>query len=309
MYKESILVVYPPGGYGTFLEWCLNYFTGAIAEDTIPFTSNGSSHLFAGNALDVPVDLAHFPNSVLFTTEEYFSNKITYPVIRCHGYLNELQKQPGYTVKKYIDTIINQVPAIVLLTVPENARLLTFGNSITKTKMFALVNGTFDQRVIAEFKTQFGVLDDHDVPTWQLREMISYWHERYLTSSVVEPYQPVLDSKVINISIRDLVDNFEKTLITLFESLGLVLQRQHLIVDIKQRWLPLQQFLNSDQKCQDIITNVLAQTDYNWEPLHLHEEAYIQWQLRDLHGLDLLCYDVNTFPTNTNDLGRLLISV
>ena len=308
MYKDSILIVYPPGGYGTFMEWCLNYFTGAIAEDFLPFTPQGSSHLFAGNSLDFEDSPMGVTNIFSLTTKEYFSSNIIYPFVRCHGYLDYLQQQPGYTVKKYIDTIIDQVPNVVLLTVPENAKLLILGNFITKTKISISTTENFTQRVITEFRSQFGVADGKNVPRWQLREMISYWNERYLTASVADQYQPVLEPKVVNVSIRELVDNFEQTLTKVFDLLNLDLKRQQSIPRIEKCWLHLQKFINSDQKCQDIINNVLRRTDYHWEPLHLHEEAYVQWQLRDLHGLDLLCYNLDTFPTSVAELCQKLIN-
>jgi hypothetical protein len=299
MYKDTILIVYPVGGYGTFIEWCLNYFTGVLPLDSVPFTLTGSSHRFPGNFLDLDTT----------TTEEYFLNNPAHPFVRTHGYLKNLSLVPGYTVKQYTDTVLDQVKKVVLLTASADARLLILYNSITKPKIGNLKIGTFEQRVIQEFQVQFGLQPGQDIPIWQLREMISYWQERHLDHGIVDVYKPVQDPKIINVSIRDLVDTFEKTIVQLIQDLGLELQREDQLSTINQLWAPLQKFQGSDQHCQNIINSVLNNTDYHWATLTIYEEAFIQHQLRDLHRLDLLCYNLDTFPTNATNLRKILINV
>jgi hypothetical protein len=307
--KDTILIVYPPGGYGTFVEWCLTYFSSEISTITLPFTTNGSSHLFAGNPLDFFVDQKNFPNFVSMTTEEYFSSNINYAFARTHGQLDILGELPGYNIKSYIDHVRHNVKKIVLLTVPENAQLLVLGNSITKTKMATKRLGDFSSRVVKEFKDQFQVSDTTNVPAWQLREMISYWHERRLTELHANRYTEITDSKIINISIRDLVDNFEHTIVYLFNALSIPIHNVNQLLSIRQHWLSLQKFIDSDEVCQQIINSVLDGTELSWRPLHIIEQAFVQWQLRDLHQLDMLCYNLDEFPLTTSGLKKVLINV
>ena len=307
--KDTILVVYPPGGYGTFVEWCLTHFSSGMSTISLPFTNNGSSHLFAGNSLDFFADQTNLPNFVTKTVEEYFSSNINYPFARTHGHFGTLGELPGYNIKSYTDRVRHNVKKIVLLTVPKSAQLLVLGNSITKNTLDTKRSGDFYSRVVNEFKDQFQVNDTNNVPSWQLREMISYWHERRLTELYVNRYTEITDSKIINISIRDLVDNFEHTIVYLCDALSIPIHDANHLSVIRQNWLSLQKFTDSDKVCQQIINSVLDHTEYSWRPLHIFEEAFVQWQLRDLHHQDMLCYNLDKFPSSTRDLKQVLINV
>ena len=47
----NVSILFPGGCYGTFIEWCLNYFSDPNFDQTLPFTETGSSHKFLGNHL------------------------------------------------------------------------------------------------------------------------------------------------------------------------------------------------------------------------------------------------------------------
>ena len=49
--KLNTIVYYHAGAYGTFLEWCLNYFSDESLSEELPFTKKGNSHKFDGNLL------------------------------------------------------------------------------------------------------------------------------------------------------------------------------------------------------------------------------------------------------------------
>jgi hypothetical protein len=301
-HNNTVLLVYPPGGYGTFVEWLLTYFSGKLLDSSLPFTSNGSSHRFIGNQLDFYIEKEKFSNYTPITTEEYLSREIVYPFARTHGQIADL----AYDIKSYINSVIHAVDKIVLLTVPKDARLLVLGNSITKCR---ITYKGFANQVVNEFKDQFQVTNTVNVPHWQLREMMSYWHERRLDELHFNRYSEINDSKIINISIKNLVNNFEDTVIYLCNNLDIPVYDVDQLSTIRQHWLPLQKFVDSDKVCQEIINSVLDDTEYHWRPLHIIEEAFVQWQLRDLHHMDLLCYNLNEFPLSTRDLKKVLINV
>jgi hypothetical protein len=66
-----------------------------------------------------------------------------------------------------------------------------------------------------------------------------------------------------------------------------------------------------DAIVNDIVNSVIDNTIMHWEHLNLTlvDESWIQMILRDSHGLDLQCYNLNAFPKNTSDLKKLLINV
>lgn len=307
-YKDTVVIVYPVGGYGTFIEWCLMYFSGLLPDHSLPFTDAGSSHLYSGHFLDAGIESKKFPKFKSIPAEEYLSGDDVYPYVRTHGSLRELTTNPNYTAKSYINKLYQYVSKFVLVNVPLQARLMVLGNEITKPKVALSVQGTFYENVISEFKDQFGVEDSSNVPKWQLREMISYWQERRL-SIPVDVYTPIDDPKVVNVCVRDLVDNFESTLHQLAVKLDIQLKHTDRIQDIKQKWLSLQRFTNSDQISNQIIDSVVNNKEHRWGELNLIEEAFVQWQLRDFHKLDLLCYGLDQFPTTSSDLRQVLVPI
>jgi hypothetical protein len=183
---------------------------------------------------------------------------------------------------------------------------MILNNATSKVKNYSmpmLVNLVTDM-----FQDQFRA--DMPVPRWQLREMFSYWFN-CSTQLRLQAYAPFDHPQVINISIRELVDNFNHTLIFMFEQLGLEMPRAELINSIYKIWIGLQKHTKIDYLLTKIIDSTVNNIDFDWseQPLQLHEEGYVQWQLRDLHNIDLLCYNLDVFPTNSAELRKLLIDV
>lgn len=317
-YKDSVLIVYPPGGYGTFLEWALMYFSGLLSDDSLPFMDNGSSHLYAGRFLESNrkvlekltelKKLGRFNYFNPIVIEDYFLGVDTYPYVRTHGTLEKLNTDPNFTCKDFVAELFDCVSKIIVINVKSSSLLLILGNQTTKTKASDALNGTFYQNVAKEFAGQFGVDSTDNIPTWQLREMISYWHGRRL-SLPIDVYQPILDEKCINIDVRDLVNDFASVLHNLADKLKIKLVNTDRLEEIVSKWLSLQKFVHSDQICHDIICNTLQNIHYHWQDLHMIEQAFIQWQLRDFHQLDLLCFELDQFPTNTTDLRKVLVPI
>lgn len=79
--------------------------------------------------------------------------------------------------------------------------------------------------------------------------------------------------------------------------------------EIYEQWLAIQKHKDTDKIVQSIVNSTVNGIDYAWAPLNIVNEAVVQMQLRDLHSLDLKCYNLDVFPTNTKDLKELLINV
>jgi hypothetical protein len=111
--------------------------------------------------------------------------------------------------------------------------------------------------------------------------------------------------------LPDLVCDLKTALDKLFNTVGLQWSHPHSedIGAVTERWLSLQRHLNKDTVCQSIVDGIINSTHYDWadQKLTMYDEAFVQWTLRDLHGLAMRCYNVNVFPTNTTDLRNLLI--
>jgi len=299
--KRTTLIIYPPGGYGRFVEWCLGYFSGAIPLDHLPFNANGNSH--NNQAYNRILD---WPGKTP-TVFEYIDSQDDHEFAITHGLLVDQKHQPDYSVEThYVQQIRDCFSQIVLMNPGMDSWLLVLENSLTKMPETSYEK--FYADVTEEFREQFGCVGAPE--PWQLREMISYWFgRRYRYFNKI--WAPIWDPAVINVSIHDLVHDFRRSLLRLFDRLGLVMRRMDHIQRIEDIWLPLQVFRDRDQLCQDIVNAVVRQQDLDWSThrLNLCEEAFVCWQLRDLHKLDLLCYNLNVFPTNVQSLREKLINV
>lgn len=286
--------MYPTGGYGTFLDWCINWFSGSIDIDVLPFNNKtGSAHLWKGNAANDVI--LHSP----LTIKEYLRDNSKFFSLRTHCNGSRWAEQ-----KELIESYRLNFRKVILINNNQQLHLLTLHNTLTKSGA-----SSYDlnvQEVINMFKGRF---DAHDpIPIWQLREMMSYWHGWY-HCYLRDMFQPIDNTNIININFGDLLHNFEDSLTKLFEELELVMVREQHLPEIKAKWLALQTFINRDRDCNDIISAVTSSclVDISKYNLHLLDEAFIQWQLRDRHGLDLLCTDLNEFPRTTQDLASKLI--
>lgn len=293
--KNTTLIMYPPGGYGTFLHWSLFYFTGNLTDDSLPFLPNGSSHLFKEHLFD-----GKFFNSP--TIETYLSSDMYTPFVRTHGTL--YSEQNSYN--EYISKVIDYFDNVILLVPSEHDRLLLLYNRLTKISVFNM-DILFSQ-VKDKFSKQFNA-DPNSIPVWQMREMLSYWFEHWVHREKL--YQDVIDhDKIIRVPIRRLVDDFETTFTSLVDLLGLQLVNGNRLKDVKDQWLVLQKYTGTDAVCENIVKSVTNNQDFDWKcsDLGIIEEAYVQFKLRTLYNLDLLCYNLNIFPSSATELQKLLIN-
>lgn len=276
------------GAYGTFLEWCLHYFSGRLHEDDLPFKSNGSSHKFKGFPLD-------FPGYI--TSKDYFLSSLTSDTARSHGLsFSKISK----TVKTYIDTYKNYVRFLINIVADQDYRLLVLHNSLTK------LSNEGANSIVQSFNKIANVSDFDDI--WIRREKMSF-HLSYIHT--FWDYNENQNTNQLNITVSDLLNNFKETLILIFDKLNLEFDSTRLAkIDwVIQEWVSLQTYKHRDKLCRDIVEYTVNNVDFDWskENLTIYDEAYIQMRLRTLHNTGLRCYNVNEFPTNSSDLRKILI--
>lgn len=292
--KNTILLIYPPGGYGTFLDWCINWFSGHISEHQLPFLADGSSHGYRGAAAD---ELGSHK-----TLDWYLRQPQEHLVIRTHMPVNkwsDKHQQPAlikfYAEKFHHTVMIDSDTQYHLLTLHNMCSKIpdcTYQHKITKIKQ--------------RFCKQFNAVEP--VPRWQLREMISFWHEDY-RCWLQDFHQPLQISNGINVTLGSLLQDLEGTIVDLFNSLGLPLLRINRLPEIKNQWLSMQAFQNRDEICRSVVSAVVhdRQLEFGQHNLHLFDEAYIQFLLRQDHGVDLQCQELDVFPRSASTLRKIAI--
>ena len=76
---------------------------------------------------------------------------------------------------------------------------------------------------------------------------------------------------------------------------------------VHNKMLLLQQNLDSDDICNNIINNFINNEDYPFDNLSIIDEAWIQCELRNI-GIEIQCNNLNVFPNTVADLKKITYS-
>ena len=290
--RSTVPIIFNGGTYGTFVEWCLNYFSGESVV-TFPFTQSGSSHGFAGHHL---MDI-HGWRSYL-QSEQYFK------FVRLHPKIHETDD-----IEKNIIEISNSVDTAIVLYSSIESLLLNLNNKFDKI----WDSGWLEHNKSFFFKNleSWGVKSFDQIEPWEIREFLSFFivkqHEAESGASII---QNLSSHNIVKVEVRTLVDQFESTIKKLLKASNLPCVRND-FDEIYIKWIAKQKHVNKDFVVERIINSVLNESYYDWseDNLTMIDESIIQMRLRDLHYLEIKCYNLNVFPTNTNNLRKLLINV
>lgn len=289
-------IVYTGGTYGTYLEWCLRSLT-TVAPLFSPFNKNGNSHKFNGKHL---IDIEGW--------KKFKSSTESAPFVRFHP-----RSANGYTLSKNLDYICGTTDSVIHLYPDKEHVLLILNNIITKVWTDWWSAQTTKDLDIDKIYQSWSIdpgTPFTEIPRWVRREFLSF----YLLPSwfdELEWFQPDRWSnpKACVITTKDLLFDFEKSLNKIQKHCNLNFVRP--IADLlpyHQENLNSQDHLTQDQLCADIINSIITKTDFNWEPLPLGSEFWLQWRLRNL-GYELRCHGLDIFPTNSLHLKELLYPV
>lgn len=289
---KSFLIIYTSGAYGTFLDWCINYFSGIIDNDDLPFQNSGNAHNWRGCATDDVTKIKH-------ETIDWWLSRVPVPlVLRTHN------NADMYDQNTFLQKYALRFDRVILLHNHVDCHLLVIQNTLSKIK--SLDRHHWLESIENRFRSKFGA--DTCVPRWQLREMLSYWHEEW-HCFMTDLYQPSDHENVININPRNLLSDFEGTLINLFTDLDIAIQRRDKLSSVRDRWLDLQKFKDIDYECHRIVQAVVNNQNLSTAACDndVLNEAFVLYQLRVHHGLDFACTGMDDFPANTYQLRKYLI--
>lgn len=290
--RSTVPIIFNAGGYGTFVEWCLNYFSGESVVAS-PFNQSGSSHGFAGHHL---MDINGWRSYL--QSDQYFK------LARLHPKIQETDD-----IEKNIIEMSSSVDTAIVLYSSAESLLLNLNNKFDKlwdhgwlehNKSFFLKN-----------LEKWGAKSLDKMEPWEIREFLSFFivkqHEAESGASII---QNLKSDNIVKIEVRALVGQFESTIKKLLKASNLPCVRDD-FDEVYLKWVATQKHVNKDFIVERIINSVLNESYYDWleDDLTIVDESIIQMRLRDLHHLEIKCYNLNVFPTNTNDLRKLLINV
>lgn len=290
--KQTVPILFAGGAYGTFLEWCLNYFSGAI-EDQLPFESSGSSHGYHG------VHIGHING-----WRDYLAADVFYPVVRLH-----IKTAKEESAQANLDEIVGFADRSIVLYANEDTIVLNLNNRFEKISDHGWLKT--NEHLFADNLLGWGNQRVEQLARWQLREFLSmYIWKQHLDETGLDTILAYNNPKLLKIDIKNLFTDFALTIQQALDHSGLPTARNN-FEEVYCVWVSSQLHKNKDLLVASIVNSVINNNFMDWsgDNLTIVDESIVQMRLRDLHNLELKCYNLNVFPTNTQQLGELLIHV
>jgi len=317
--KSHTSIYYHAGAYGTFIEWCLNYFSNKNFNDKLPFTSTGSAHKFNGNLIlsetmynGMKLNPCKFFRTHPGCTNEQNYNLLNTPTspIDCYRTeLNYLQEISKNVIVLYFnhDNILwgtnNVIKSFSKITP-------TLENYFKHNQYFRYTQGSCSslrERIVLDLEMansshykQWNRNSWQDMQNWELREFLSLyvegqWLDLYYSLETIQKEFP----HVVFIEIGCLRDDFVNTITELFQKINLSLEK-HNLDEIFSAWSDTQTFAHRDTEVNNIVEAIFNKKDLEWGEISIIDEAVIQKKLRD-NNLHIKCFGLNIFPRSVKE--------
>jgi hypothetical protein len=307
--ENKICIIYPPGGYGTFIEWIINYLCDAKFSTNMPFTKVGNSHGAVGHLNFV----------------ERFSDLSIKQYTTCRLHPIRWNYEKNQTLND-IDNFVNpNFDKVIYVDVTDESLAWLCNNVETKVDLNSGTPGTYIDRVIKDASIderqqveqalkQYGASDIFNIEPWILRDFYSGLlpsmhldNLRELTGETKLKYPNWLFIDMIELKkefiscILKIIEYCEGTLIP---------ERTDKLESIKNEWTKNQKFIDRDTLIDKIINSILNNTEYDWSDsnLTLVDESLIINILRK-HNLEVKSFNLNKFPTSVKDILTYIIPI
>lgn len=299
--KNTLIIAYAGGVYGTYLEWALNclMLTDPIQD---PFTAVGNSH-----KSKLGKNLCVFENF-----QKYLESKDEFATARLHP---KTTKETN--LKDNLEFLVNHTSHVILLYPDREHELMCLCNYMTKVYSQDLdsYDGAMSYINSEDIYQGYNIAPETDLstlPVWIHREHMSFnffnfWRDQ------LEWYFPDKwnNSQAMVITTKELFEDFASVLARIENFWGVKYLRA--ITDMlpwHSKMIGLQANLGKDQLCADIIQATIDSSTKNFDfgELCLTSQAWIQHQLR-FRGYEIRCHDLDTFPHNTKQLQDLIYKV
>ena len=311
----------------TFLDWSIQYLSGQTTFVTIkfgkislvdnPLVSVGKTYNAHGHWRNHPHGVKELRDAIEVLKSAGPSELLSvYPAQRIFGELaKDLETTHSLTVNDqqivdfneiWQECNLQNIPIIFVnltsdplyLSVPrqENKGFLTTSSSSIEDQKNDRLNYSFGEKF------------DDTTPIWDKRELIA------LSSRPLDtPIESRLDLTIPHfyIDAKELWFNGEETVYSILKFLNLKLDQSRLAnwLTVYRTWQKAQAKIlkfswNIDHICEAIVNNY--KYDLSEYDLDLWDEAVIQHIMIYRYGLNFRCWQLEKFPTNTQDLYNLL---
>ena len=289
----NICIAFNAGSYGTFIEWCLNYFTERNFPQELLFTESGSSHMFIGNVL---YDIDYLKKFIIDPT----SNKEA--IYRLHPKIHENEN-----IIDNMQFITNTFKKTIFIHPTEYSIIWNINNKFDKIYTNGWLSHIKDH--ISKNLLGWGGKNLDEISIWELREFLSlYICQQHTSESGIDVLDDLKkNEKVLFVSIDELRDSFKETLTNIINHCELNFINKEKIDLVYQGWVSCQYHKDKDLIVSNIVNAVLNDINFSWDnvKLTLIDEAFVQMRLRK-HNINIKCFELNTFPSSTSELKPLL---
>ena len=287
-----VAIAYAPGVYGTYLEWCLS--TLCSTEPIVPpFTSVGNSHKFDGN---------HYLNIKVWFLDKESSQK---QFFRLHPKVTTTESVIGSTL-----ALLNRSNKVILLYPDKDTTLLCLNNfffKIRDNRWKHFFETSIDPNVLYSNWPVSRDTKIEDVRLWIQREFLSFYLIPFWKSLISQDsIENFTHPQCLKVTVTDLLLDFVGTMSTIDSAFDLGFKRP--VTDLlpyHEHNLRLQRHLSHDALYQKIVDSVVNNIVFEWDPIGICGESYIQWELRN-RGWEIRCDGLDIFPTSSIKLKELL---
>ena len=335
--KDTKVILYLPGAYGHFINWCCEYFSGNLDSDVIPLNDLGNCHDFKKT-----VSLFFYPQLKNYTESTQEDSYIqihecsfsppTSVSLTYDEFINDFEKNLNYLIDNYQKTIC--------LLPTKSSKIWIVNNQIYKIRLEDWV-GTDIQTAIDFYKSfnlpeevikelisygidrlkcqinnqpgmstnfsQWGHDSINEFETWELRELASQCYYDMISANHILHEDTVEQLKnkfptIHFIEVDKLRDDFIETIKSILEYYELPINNWDKISTIYETWLSKQLHINKDKQISDIVDALVTKQELDWTDWNLTfiDEAVIQRKLLE-NGMSIKCWNLNQFPTNIQD--------
>jgi len=281
-----IVVIFPAGAFGSTIEYSIRQFSNELTKIKAYVMENGSMHSYSKEWH--PTTISQFKNPANFTVE------IATPTYPGLDYLSPLQtlielKKIIPENKKVIVIHMNTLEMAERTQLFAYHKIHSFLHSITKDK---------------EKSWNSDYSSFTDMRKYELREALSYYIDQQKNYLEIEKN---IIKDWLYISADDILYDFKDTICKIINYCGLTLNNSNSIDAFYTGWFAKQQYILEEfKRINDIIEAINNETYFEWVRLSIFGEAIIQSRLRK-NNMEIACFNLDTFPTNTTDLQKVII--
>lgn len=294
-----IVILYPVGGFGSTIEYCLKNFSqehGPLSGGNL--THSGSMHhyekeyhvhLFDQFKLDIRSQSDLILNSV-YPLRATLNQPVDQELITAKGSV--------HLHKKYI--LKNDHVIFVKLNDIKDVEI-SYLMRYEKLPKADLVSSITVESCQAWQPTATSVLD---LDTWQLRELLSIQFNDSLNDLLT--IDTVTEKNWMIVEFNDILTKLPDVISNSLDYIGWTKNNEDL-VEFSKQWQQRQQtIVNRLQQINEIVTATLSDKHLSWSEPQLIDQVLIQARLLR-QGYEIKCDGLNSFPTNSTDLKKLLI--